>query len=122
MDRIALSQRTENLSTVFVDGHPMKRDLVAMSLVLKEMSDEKFASILSKDFEADPKDAAMSLLPPQETYKPGVTPRSPGTVRDDDLSGPSKPPTEQQQRKTEHALAEAISDMASDPKYKGIKY
>ncbi len=118
MDRIALSKRLGNLSTVFAGGHPMQRDLHAMSLVLTQMSDEKFASVLSKEFEADPveatedKDAAQMITPLPTTYQPGKGYQAP--------TGPSKTPTAPQVRKTEHALAEAISDMAGEGKNKGL--
>jgi hypothetical protein len=53
MDRIALAKRLESLSSVFASHTPYSRDLKAMAYVLNKVSDDKFSSILSKDFLSD---------------------------------------------------------------------
>jgi hypothetical protein len=49
MNRVSIAKRLENLSTIFKDNTPFKRDLKAMSFVLNKMSDEKFREILNED-------------------------------------------------------------------------
>lgn len=59
MDRIALAKRLESLSSVFASHTPYNRDLKAMSYVLSKLSDDKFQTILSGDFNADEHEACM---------------------------------------------------------------
>lgn len=53
MDRIALANRLEGLSKVFVAHSPYSRDLKAMAHVLSQIDDQKFQTVLSSDFSAD---------------------------------------------------------------------
>lgn len=59
MDRIALAKRLESLSSVFASHTPYNRDLKAMSYVLSKLSDDKFKTIVSGDFDADETDACL---------------------------------------------------------------
>ena len=74
MDRLALSQRIKGLSEVFASENPIAQDLSAMSYVLENMSDEKFANVLNKEYTAD-KEAAV------------------GEVGLGSMAGPTKAPT-----------------------------
>jgi len=53
MNRIALSDRLEGMSKVFAEGNPMAEDLKAMAFALRNTTDERFASVLNPEFEAD---------------------------------------------------------------------
>lgn len=53
MNRIALSERLDGLSKIFVDGNQIGEDLRAMSFVLKNTSDEAFSKVLNPEFESD---------------------------------------------------------------------
>lgn len=53
MDRIALSKRIGGLADVFTSGSRIRRELEAMSYVLENMDDEKFATILNEGYTAD---------------------------------------------------------------------
>jgi len=53
MNRLALSQRIKGLSEVFASESPMGQDLSAMAYVLDNMSEEKFANILNKEYSTD---------------------------------------------------------------------
>lgn len=59
MDRIALAKRLESLSSVFASHTPYNRDLRAMSYVLSKLSDDKFKTIVSSNFDADVAEACM---------------------------------------------------------------
>ena len=53
MNRLALSQRIKGLSEAFASESPIGQDLSAMAYVLENMSEEKFASVLNKEYSAD---------------------------------------------------------------------
>jgi len=53
MDRKALSKRLEGLSSVFASETPIATDLKAMAYTLDKMSDDKFKTILSSEYESD---------------------------------------------------------------------
>jgi len=53
MNRIALSDRLEGMSKVFAEENPIAQDLKAMAFALRNTTDEKFASVLNPEFEAD---------------------------------------------------------------------
>lgn len=53
MDRRALSNRIKGLSEIFASKNVFSDDLRAMSHVLERMSDDKFASILNPEYNAD---------------------------------------------------------------------
>ena len=62
MDKIALAKRLESLSRVFASQTPYNRDLMAMSYALSKMADEKFKTVVSSDFEAEPSEEVESCL------------------------------------------------------------
>lgn len=53
MNKIALAERLEGYSKVFATGCPISVDLMAMGKALRNMSEEKFASIIESGYEAD---------------------------------------------------------------------
>jgi hypothetical protein len=72
MNRIALSDRLEGMSKIFADGNPIAEDLKAMAFTLRNTTDEKFASVLNSEFEAD-KLSGEEV----EAYDPGTSTWSP---------------------------------------------
>lgn len=61
MNKVALAERLEGYAGVFATESPLAVDLLAMSKALKSMSDEKFASILNREFNADSVEAYESV-------------------------------------------------------------
>ncbi len=83
MDKIALSKRLAGFSEVFKQETKFARDLKAMSMVIENLPEEKFASLIIAAEEAkkeekveeekeDMKEAAKKVEEPEEEEKPEV--------------------------------------------------
>lgn len=110
MNRIALSDRLEGMSKVFAEGNPMAEDLKAMAFALRNTTDERFASVLNPEFEADVQsseevDAVGIVCPDWKPYQRG------GNLP----STPSSLYTSKKPISTE-ALAKAFEQMANTKK------
>jgi len=84
MNRKALSERIQGLSEVFASDNPIYQDLQAMSYVLSEMDDEKFASIVNPEFTAEKEATTFTGTPGQ------VMPARPTGQYDQYSSKPTK--------------------------------
>ncbi|MBD3260225.1 MAG: hypothetical protein GF334_00880 [Candidatus Altiarchaeales archaeon] len=129
MDRIALSKRLEGFSQVFADGTPMARDLKAMSYVLANMSDEKFANVVNANWGADMSEEDKEAF--VRGMQPGYQPRGPQQMmqqrrqRQERLEGmpetpvfePRDPKAALQALMANPAVQKAVQ---SDPKLKGL--
>jgi hypothetical protein len=72
MDRKVLSNRIQGLSEVFASDNAMHQDLKAMSYVLSQMSDEKFANVVNPEFSGEMEKEAFVLGGPKhEPYQQG---------------------------------------------------
>lgn len=76
MNKIALAERLEGYSKVFASECPLAIDLVAMGKALRDMSDEKFASIVDAAFEADKEADYVGQVAPK--YVPHGRVQTPG--------------------------------------------
>lgn len=76
MNKIALAERLEGYAKVFASECPIAVDLVAMGEALRHMDDEKFATIINDDYQADEEVEAVGLgvpMGPGPKYGPGVS-------------------------------------------------
>jgi hypothetical protein len=71
MNKIALAERLEGYAQVFASECPIAVDLVAMGKALRQMNDEKFASIINDAYDADEEVEALWVSGPGQRRGPG---------------------------------------------------
>lgn len=71
MNKIALAERLEGYAKVFASECPIAVDLVAMGKALRQMNEEKFASIINSGYDADEEVEALWVSGPGQRRGPG---------------------------------------------------